>query len=142
MCQRTGKTRKVLTAKKDIEVWKCVRTISKNDEVDQNACYAKIYCDYKYRKGKTAKGKYQGRAFNDRIYRLKRDSHRQVIVLDDEGFHSYTSRFVAEHRVNSRGFCLGLFVIPKGSRYVAGMDGLGYQTVVSANIRFEKLITK
>jgi len=142
MCQTTTQRTIVKTATEDIQVWKGIRKAWTNptsgrSKVILNACNPAVYNSYLYRRGYSQKGKYQDRAFNDRVYRLKCAAPSFDIRLNGEGFHSFTRISEAIESVKSNQDKLGRFTIPKGARYIEGTDGGGRGTRVSTKIRFE-----
>jgi len=136
MCQITKAKNRVMTAKSDITVYKLV-----DRGVNPLLCETP-YKHFEYMRDWTYKGRYQGRAFNDRIYRLRlRARHRDenLISLGGEGFHSLRRRKEALSYAAYYGFFCAEFVIPKGSKYIEGKC-LAVDTIVSERIRFVKLI--
>lgn len=146
MCQRTGPSTKVYTTSINLTVWKVVKPAWKNfpakpSEMIKNACLPACFDSYVYRQGRTANGRYQGRAFNDRIYRLKRDRGVFDIRLEGDGFHSYASIDSARNfQLCVARSQIGKFVIPKGAKCIHGTDVAGRPTIVSSRIRFEGFV--
>lgn len=141
MCQTSYQSNRVRVATEDITVWKLViwRGADK--------CEASNRYRYFYKKGKTVKGEYQGRAFNDKIYRMKREvkgnTHRvggEDIQLNGEGFHSFVNKVDARVLAVIFRERLAKFTIPKGARYIEGQDGSRRETRVSSKIRFEEYV--
>lgn len=139
MCQKTRFSEKVKTAKVDIIVYKVVM------KCNETKCSPYVYDSFVYEKDVVAEGRFTNRAFNDAIYRNKiiRMRHDNPnVMLNGEGLHSFQNSWTANDEANVYSCIAAEFIIPAGSKYIAGNDGQGRDTYVSTHLTFKKYLTR
>ena len=160
MCQKTSKYEKVKTAENDIVVYKIVNKFkikpdeeNPTDEIlfEEYRCCS-IFQLFIYEKDV----KYITNNFDDKIIRMK-ERLCDHITINEEGYHSFIEgpqkefiykgiyvgkdlSVILAESLEKENKTYARFVIPKGSKYIEGVDDYNNKTYVSDSIVFVELL--